>query len=144
MSRQRVYVGDGAVTSGDPQAIQFAKRLKEAMMRKGWTQSELARRSEDYLPSGKSFGRHLASTYMRGLHMPNQVNLEAMSKALGVAIDDLVPEGSATIVGVTDRAINVTMSSSGMARLKLDMELPSDIALQIMTLANSARQGVQP
>lgn len=139
MSRQRFYVSEGEPTKADPQAVAFARRLNQLLLAKGWRQSDLVRAAQDHMPEGMMFGRHLVSSYMRGRHMPNRVNIEAMAKALGVPITDLVPEGAAVVVGHTDRAIQVTMSTNGMARLKLDMELPSDVALQIMALANGAR-----
>lgn len=139
MARQRFYVSDGEPTKADPQAVAFARRLNQLLLSKGWKQSDLVRAAQVHMPDGQTFGRHLVSSYMRGRHMPNRVNIEAMAQALGVPVTDLVPEGAAVVVGHTDRAIQVTMSSSGMARLKLDMELPSNIALQIMALANGAR-----
>jgi transcriptional regulator with XRE-family HTH domain len=137
--RKRIYVSNDGPQNGDPHIVAFSKRLHTAMLAKGMRQSDLAREAERHMPKGIKFGRHLISSYIRGHHMPNPLNLEAIAKALGVKGTDLLPEGAATVVGVTDRAIQVTMSAGGMARLKLDMELPSDVALKIMVLANSGR-----
>lgn len=142
MSRQRVYVAEGEAPT-DPQAVAFAKRLNSLLLAKGWRQSDLVRAAQQHMPEGQVFGRHLPSSYMRGKHMPNSINLEAMAKALGCKTTDLVPEGAATIVGHTDRAVQATMSTNGLTRLKLDMELPADIALQIMALAQKATAGAQ-
>lgn len=147
MARQRFYVSDGDPANGDTQSVAFARRLNQALLAKGWRQADLVRAVHNLMPSdmdsdarAKAFGRHLVSSYMRGRHMPSPVNIALMAKALGLTVRDFVPEGAAVVVGHTDRAIQVTMSTGGMARLKLDMELPNDIALQIMALANGARE----
>jgi len=137
MTRQRVYVAEGEAPT-DPQAVAFARRLNQLLLAKGWRQSDLVRAAQQHMPEGQIFGRHLPSSYLRGKHMPNSINLEAMAKALGCKTTDLVPEGAATVVGHTDRAAQITMSSGGLARLKLDMELPAELALQIMAIAQKA------
>ena len=79
---------------------EFARRLQEAMVHKGWSQSDLARFASPHLPKptpGQKRGnsgiqRHLISRYIGGVMLPNPVILEALANALDVEPCDLMPE----------------------------------------------------
>jgi hypothetical protein len=144
MARTRFYVTDDPEKAADPQAVAFAKRLNQMLLRKGWSQADLTRAAQNHVPEGHEFKRHLPSVWLRGKHMPNGINLEILAKALGVTKEDLIPEGSATVVGLADRAVQFTMSTNGYARIKLDMEMPAEIAMKIMMLAQEAQKGQKP
>lgn len=62
---------------------EFAKRVYQLMLGKGWNQSELSRRSG--LP------RDSISVYMRAKSLPTPVNLQRLASALGVAPEELLP-----------------------------------------------------
>jgi len=62
---------------------EFAKRLFRAMVAKEWTQSELARQAD--LP------RDSISRYMRGMNLPDLINLKKLARALSVEEADLLP-----------------------------------------------------
>lgn len=141
MARNRYYVADGDPKANDPQAAAFAQRLNKLMLDRGWRQSDLTREVQKHIPAGVKFGRHLPSSWLRGRHLPSQMNLEMLARVLNVSISDLVPETVGVLVQPQDKAVQVTMSSNGSARLKLDMELPAEIALKIMALANEAMVG---
>lgn len=78
---------------------EFARRLQDAMIHKGWSQSDLARFASRHLPKpapGQKRGnsgirRDLISKYIGGVMLPNPVNLDALAKALGVEPGDLMP-----------------------------------------------------
>jgi len=55
---------------------EFGRRVYSAMLEKGWTQAELARRS-DILPDS-------ISNYVRGNILPTPQNLKKLADALGV------------------------------------------------------------
>ena len=87
---------------------EFARRLQEVMIRKGWNQSELARRASEYLPKpekgqkrGFGIGRDSISHYMRGKMLPLPLYLDAIAKALGERPEDLMPTNVPTLQGVT-------------------------------------------
>lgn len=125
---------------------EFAARLNRAMLNKGWSQSELARRATQALPAqanigsgGKpEIGRHLVSSYIRGVHMPTQVVLETLAKVLGVKVEDLVPETEAEWVSSSPAPFTISASAQGNVRLKIDMDLPLDVALEIAALLKKA------
>ena len=62
---------------------EFAKRLYRLMLKRGWNQSELARRAD--LP------RDSVSTYIRAKVMPTPQSAERLARALGVTPDELMP-----------------------------------------------------
>lgn len=138
MARDRYYASGETPAESDPQAAAFAQRLNRQLLQRGWKQADLVRKAQDHTPEGVVFKRHLVSSWMRGKHLPSPVNLDILAKALDVETSDLVPPGAAVIVKSGDRDVQVSMSTSGMARIKLDLELPAEIALQIMAIVNKA------
>lgn len=85
----------------DAKAIrgEFARRLQDAMIHRGWSQSDLARFASQHLPkptpgqklSNSGIGRHLISKYVAGVMLPNPVYLDAIAKALNLEPGDLMP-----------------------------------------------------
>jgi transcriptional regulator with XRE-family HTH domain len=78
---------------------EFARRLQDAMVHKGWTQSDLARFASRHVPKpspgqklgNRGIGRALISRYISGEMLPNPVYLEALARALDVEPGDLIP-----------------------------------------------------
>lgn len=62
---------------------EFGRRLYNAMMRKGWNQSELSRRS--------GVPRDSISIYIRGKSLPGPASLQKLADALGLEPLDLLP-----------------------------------------------------
>ena len=73
------------------QKADFADRLKAAIDRKGWSMSETARRTADFLQDGEKFGRAHVWHYVQGRALPRVRYLEALSLALEVRPGDLMP-----------------------------------------------------
>jgi transcriptional regulator with XRE-family HTH domain len=67
----------------DAALIEFGLRLQRALIEKGWTQSELARRATQYMTEGKNVTRGQISNYVTGVVMPAPPRLHAIAKALG-------------------------------------------------------------
>lgn len=62
---------------------EFAKRLYRLMLKRGWNQSELARRAD--LP------RDSVSTYIRAKVMPTPQSAQRLARALGITPEELMP-----------------------------------------------------
>ena len=60
---------------------EFGKRLGNLIRKKGWSQSELARRAK--------IGRDSISQYVRGRSVPSPIFLEKICKALNTKPDEL-------------------------------------------------------
>src|SRR5918995_1181146 len=69
----------------------FAERLKAAMERKGWDLSETARQTASVLGEDAKFGRAHVCHYLHARVIPKARQLVALSQALEVHPDDLLP-----------------------------------------------------
>lgn len=83
MSRKRVP---------DSRKKAFGKNLQAYTAAKKWTQSDLARQVTKFMPKGKEMGRDAISHYWRGVSIPIDFRLLAISRALGVTPQQLDPE----------------------------------------------------
>lgn len=130
----------GLPDGAPPEAVraEFAKRLQTAMVAKGWTQSELARRAALHMPD-KKFGRDNVSNYIRGTTMPGPANLNALAKVLGMAAKELVP--SRGLPSVDDRMpppLDVKELSDGRAWLRVNQAVDWNTAMQVVALLKRA------
>jgi transcriptional regulator with XRE-family HTH domain len=83
-----------AVDHNDPQAAtksQFAERLRAAMERKGWTVADTARHVSRLLGEEAKFGSSHISGYLSGRALPRVKYLQALSRALEVQPEELLP-----------------------------------------------------
>jgi transcriptional regulator with XRE-family HTH domain len=105
----------------------FAKRLYRMILEKGWTQSELARRS--------GVQRESVSNYVNANTMPDLPNVKKLAGALGVKPEDLLPNISEAQF---DRDINPSLeikaSSDDPSRswVRLNREVSTATVLKIM------------
>ena len=73
-----------------PDKAEFAKRLRAAIERKGWTLSETARQTSDVLGGDAKFGRAHVWHYLNGRAIPRARHLDALSQALQVKPHELL------------------------------------------------------
>lgn len=116
---------------------EFARRLQEYMLKKGWNQTELANRTKKHVPEGHRFERDIVSNYMRGRALPSPVNLRAMCDAIGCEPDDLLPvdlvPASMQPAPKTPRRSFEDMGD-GNVWLTVNQAVPFDVALKIMEM----------
>ena len=70
---------------------EFAERLRLAMERKGWTVADTARQVSRLLGEQDKFGSSHLSHYLSGRAVPRARYLQALSRALDVRPEDLLP-----------------------------------------------------
>lgn len=111
---------------------EFGRRLSNLMDEKGWNQSELARRSTQFLPKpakgqkqGETIGRDAISNYVRGAHLPRPSYLLAISKALDVSVPDLMPS-AAPSVRTTTPEMSMQSAGPGRVRVQINTEVSFD------------------
>lgn len=142
MARKRIY--GGGSSSGSAEEA-FAKKLNSLMLAKGWGQSDVVRAGQPFVPKGHRWARDLISAWSRAEGLPNPVNMNILSKVFGVPVEDLVPQHAATrVVGRASSEMQLSVGASGLSRLKIDMELPPELAMQVLTLVREgtkARSG---
>ena len=109
---------------------EFGKRLRRFARDKGFTQSELARRCDPPMR------RDNVSKYVNGQAMPTHANLLALTKALGVRIEDLLPQAEAM---QPDEAPKIEIRSGPDGKMWLSIRgcLRTSTALKIMELATN-------
>jgi transcriptional regulator with XRE-family HTH domain len=116
--------------------MEFARRLQRAMVAKGWSQSELARRANVLLPTpargqkqNNDFRRDLVSHYINGRHLPSAPNLAILAKALGIEPGDLLPKSAFPEAGGSPFAM--TTLSNGRVNLQINRTMSSETAMKI-------------
>lgn len=119
---------------------EFGRRLYNAMLRKGWTQSELARRSD--------VKRDSVSTYVRGVSLPGPLNLKKLAAALEVSESELLPNHIEAAIDedVPSLELKISSSDSRVAWLRVNRLVSTSAAVQIVEILNSdelpeAREG---
>lgn len=121
---------------------EFARRLEAFRVRRGWNQSELARRATDQLPKPApgqkrhhKIGRDLISHYSRGLMLPGNVVLEALAKALGVEKNQLMPPMMVPHVAVGEAPpFAMKALADGRAELNVNRVVRMETAMKIMAM----------
>lgn len=110
----------------------LADALRRLLQEKGWNQSELARRAD--------IGRDNISRYLNGRHLPTPVHLKKLADAFGVSQDTLCP-GDITEIFQPDYTVELKLlkDNPAQALVKINQVMPTEIALQIVALANSAK-----
>jgi len=102
---------------------EFAKRLYRLMLKRGMTQSDLARES------GLSRGN--ISTYVRGTSLPKGLFLQKIADALSVELDELLPEGKHA---ETSPFVTRISPDGRKMHIKADIWLPTSVGAQIVQL----------
>lgn len=106
--------------------MQFGKRLYAQMLRKGWHQSELARRAD--------LARDAVSVYIRGRSFPTPKNLQKLATALGVSPDELLPNHSGDAIEadeVPSFEMKVSTSAPNTAWLRVNRLVTMSTAVKI-------------
>jgi transcriptional regulator with XRE-family HTH domain len=120
----------------------FAERLKAAIERRGWSLTETARHTASVLGADAKFGRGNLSHYLHGRAMPRARHLAALSHALGVRPDDLLPGGCPSRVEVipgTPTGIHALDHGDGTVLLEVSQRVPWPTALEVMRLLKHLR-----
>lgn len=115
----------------------FAMKLEELRANRGWTQTELARRASQF--SEKPITRDRISKYSLGHSLPGKPHLAAISKALGVEQDVLLP--SRVVRNMANHPLRATYVDGGMAELNINMMVPWELAVKIVAMIREATGG---
>ncbi|HEY9550622.1 MAG TPA: helix-turn-helix transcriptional regulator [Kiloniellaceae bacterium] len=136
MSRSPRYAVDPA---GEPRNLltprhltkqEFGRRLYQLMLAKNWSQADLARRAE--------LGRDSISTYINGKTFPDPLSRKKLADALGVSVDELIPNGMETALDQEFPAVELkqAVGHPGMAWVRINRAMSFATAAKIIDLIN--------
>ena len=114
---------------------EFGARLREEILKRGWTQSDLARRASLFLE--KEMGRDSISVYCLGKSLPGGTHLYAIARALDMEPAELLPgvaAFAARVTGGSELEVRALPGMPGRARLVIDQEVSFDQAVKIMQI----------
>jgi transcriptional regulator with XRE-family HTH domain len=106
----------------------LSSNIRRLLVQRGWNQSDLARHS--------GVGTDNISRYLRGKYVPNAKHLGKIADALGVQASDLYREQEPDDYAVEFRMLR---DDPSQALIRLNQVMPTEIAVQIVTLVNRAR-----
>lgn len=113
----------------------FARKLYNLMLAKGWRQSELARRAG--LP------RDSISTYIRGKTLPTSASAVKLAKALGVEAEELLPYSAESnpavrgIIEVPSIGMTVNPNTPNIAFLQVNRNVSTALAVKIIEMVRA-------
>lgn len=117
----------------------LAKKIHRAIVEKGWTPAELARRA--------GLTRDNISTYMRMASLPTPESLAKLAKALDMTTEDLLPNrADATFSDPDNPTLEITQTPAapGKARLRVDQVVDFAVAAKIAALLQEAANDAAP
>lgn len=107
---------------------EFGKRVYTLMMKRGWTQSDLARYA--------GLNRDAVSTYVRGTAFPTPQNVSRLAAALGVEVDQLLPNQSMGAIDEDTPSFSMKASTNAPDKvwLQVNQLVSMSTAVRIATL----------
>lgn len=107
---------------------EFARRLYQAMLEKGWRQADLARAA--------GLQRNAVSVYLRGASLPSPENLEKLAKALGKRADELLPNYVESAIEKDNPEIDMKVSPGDpkSAWLRINRLMSTSLAIKILNM----------
>ena len=110
---------------------EFGKRLQSLMLKKGWNQSELARKCD--------LGRDSISQYVRGRSIPTPGNLNKLAGILGVEATALFPNYDAQANAIEAATVEIKSIDSDAEHmwLRVNMKVTAEKALEVLKILKS-------
>lgn len=110
---------------------EFGRRLQSLMLKKGWNQSDLARKV--------GIGRDSVSQYVRGRSIPSPSNLDKLAGVLGIEKDVLFPNYDAQTNAIEAATLEIKSidSDAEYMWLRVNMKVPAEKALEVLKILKS-------
>ena len=161
MTERSSHSTSGRPEPQSPDKAAFARRLRAAIERKGWTLSETARQTSDVLGGDAKFGRAHVWHYLNARAIPRARHLDALSQALQIPPHELLgstppsseqgAERRAEVAPAAAQAGSEPLVSStpvvhaedygdGTAFLRVSQRVSWPTALKVMTLLKAPFQ----
>ena len=142
--RSRTPPTSGATGVETLDMAEFARRLHAVMTEKGLRQSDLARaiwgtRKDPKTGYEVAKNRDRISVYLKGMTVPDPVNLKKLADALGVTPEELAPEITRSVVERENPEISVTAVAGQSERvlLRVNKLLPLAAVTEILRVISA-------
>lgn len=115
---------------------EFGRRLKEHLDKRGWSQSDLARRVD--------MRRDSIHYYVKGKHLPTSASLERLAKGLGVTSESLLPNAEIHALDQDERpafSLRQARGAPDKVWLEVNQIVTPDQALRIQQILNERHGG---
>lgn len=138
--RTHLMIGDSPLPSGlRPKHLtkqEFARRLYQLMLSKGWHQAELARQASNAAPDGVEVSRDNVSTYIRGTSLPSPPKVAALAAAFGIEPQALLPNYTESAIDEDSPSFEMKASDGepGRAWVRVNRLVTFDTATKIAAL----------
>lgn len=122
----------------DVKVEEFARTLERLMLDRNWSQSDLARAAFGTQVNPKTgreevTNRDRVSMYIRAKQIPDKVNAQRLADALGVRVEELMPDIHLSAVERDNPSFSIVMMPGDMDRavLRVNVAVPWAVAMQI-------------
>lgn len=123
----------------------FARILQNEMLKRGWSQSDMARAiwNEDTVDSRgnrAAKGRDRISQYVNGRQIPEPQTLRMMADVLGMTVEELAPDVTADAIEKDNPSLllHAIGGHDNMALLKVNRILPLSVAAEVIRIIEAA------
>jgi hypothetical protein len=142
---RRLGPGDNDVPVVTDRMAEFSRRLHHALLKKGWSQSDLARRIWNSTRTGSDgfaqvVGRDRISSYINRKSMPAPATLQKIADALDMSVAELAPNLTASAVEKETPSLELKMveGHSDKVLLRVNQLVPLSVAAEIVALIEKA------
>ena len=124
----------------------FARKLHEAMIKKGMSQSDLAAaiwgRTTDARGYEVARNRDRISVYLQGRSLPDPQNLQKIADVLGTTVEELAPDITAAAVEKENPEVAMTAIAghSDKVFLRVNKLVPMLVAAEIISMLSKLDQ----
>lgn len=143
-TRRTVPPGGGRTGLEVMQMASFARKLHEAMTRRGITQSDLARMVWGETTDSRGYkvarNRDRISQYLSGASVPETHNLQKLADALSMDVAELAPDLTASALDRSKPEVAITAVAGHLDRVHLVVNklVPLTVAAQVVALIAGA------
>lgn len=113
--------------------VQFGARLQQELVKRGWSQVELARAATKHMKDGE-ISRDTISKYVNAITLPGPERLDAVAKALKLDPLDLLPNRGITAVAGKAPELDMRGVDNEHAWLRINQQVTWEKAMKIVAI----------
>jgi transcriptional regulator with XRE-family HTH domain len=121
----------------------FSNKLNQLMLKKGWTQADMAREATKHSQVG-TIGRDRINCYVKGRSLPTPLYLKAIAAALRQKPEDLLPPDAAGMPGAPATKVappfDIKDLGDGRVWLRINKAVPFQTAMSIMGILSKLNE----